>query len=121
MSKILYGEILMPGDDHEQSDQQEKIDRGFWKTLKKSSGRIPFIEDVVASYYCVLDPGTSKKTRGILLAALAYFVMPLDLVPDFIAGFGFTDDIAVLSAAIASVRSSLAERHYIAARDSLKS
>ncbi len=121
MNKVLYGEILMPGDDREQADQQEKIDKGFWKTVKKSAGRIPFIEDVVASYYCVLDADTPAKTRGILLAALAYFVLPIDLVPDFIAGFGYTDDIAVLTAAIASVKGSLVERHYIAARKSLAS
>lgn len=121
MNKVLYGEILMPGSKEEQSDQEQKIKSGFWRTVKKSAGRIPFMEDVVACYYCMLDPVTPVRVRGILLAALAYFVMPFDLVPDFIAGFGFTDDIAVLSAALAAVRSSLAENHYIAARKSLKS
>ena len=120
MSKILYGEILEPGNDEEQADQARKINDGFWRTVKKSAGRIPFIEDVIASYYCLMDSDTPKRTRGILLAALAYFVMPIDIIPDFIAGFGFTDDIAVLTAAISAVRSSIAERHYIAAKKSLK-
>lgn len=119
MSKILYGEILQPGDDNEQKDQAQKIDQGFWRTVTKSLARIPFMEDVVASYYCMLDPDTPTKVRGILLAALAYFVLPLDLVPDFIAGFGFTDDIAVLTAAIAAIKTSLLERHYLAAKNSL--
>lgn len=119
MGKILYGEILQPGNDREQSDQAEKIEAGFWRTVKKSAARVPFMEDVVASYYCMLDTETPAKVRGILLAALAYFVLPLDLVPDFIAGFGYTDDIAVLTAAIAAVRSSLEERHYVAAKRSL--
>ena len=48
MNKVLYGEILMPGSNEEQADQQQKIKNGFWKTVKKSAGRIPFIEDVVA-------------------------------------------------------------------------
>ena len=121
MSKILYGEILMPGNEEEQQDQERKIQKGFWQTVKKAAGRIAFMEDVVAGYYCMMDPQTPAKARGILLAALAYFVLPVDLVPDFIAGFGFTDDIAVLGVAIATVRNSLAERHYLAARQSLKS
>ncbi len=121
MNKILYGEILMPGNDQEQADQEKKIRHGFWHTVKKAAERVPFMEDVVACYYCMLDPDTPTRVRGILLAALAYFVLPLDLVPDFIAGFGFTDDIAVLAAAIAAVKSSLKERHYIAARKSLTS
>jgi uncharacterized membrane protein YkvA (DUF1232 family) len=119
MSKVLYGEILMPGSEEEQADQEQKIQQGFWRTVKKAAGRVPFMEDVVACYYCMVDPDTPTKARGIILAALAYFVLPLDIVPDFIAGFGFTDDIAVLSIAIATVRSSLAERNYIAAKISL--
>jgi len=120
MNKVLYGEILMPGSDEEQADQENKIQRGFWQTVKKAAGRIPFMEDVVAGYYCMMDPQTSTRARGILLAALAYFVLPLDIVPDFIAGIGFTDDIAVLTAALAAVKTSLKERHYLAARKSLK-
>jgi uncharacterized membrane protein YkvA (DUF1232 family) len=121
MNKILYGEILMPGSEEEQADQEKKVRDGFWKTVKKAAGRVPFMEDVAASYYCMLDPATPTKVRGIILAALAYFVLPLDLVPDFIAGYGFTDDIAVLGTAIAAIRSSLRDRHYLAAKKSLAS
>jgi uncharacterized membrane protein YkvA (DUF1232 family) len=121
MNKILYGEILMPGSEEEQADQEKKIEAGFWQTVKKAAGRIPFIEDVTASYYCMLDPATPGRTRGIILAALAYFVLPLDIVPDFIAGFGFTDDIAVLGAAITAIRGSLKPSHYLAAKKSLMS
>jgi len=121
MNKILYGEILMPGSEEEQADQEKNVRDGFWKTVKKAAGRIPFIEDVAASYYCMLDPATPARVRGIILAALAYFVLPLDIVPDFIAGFGFTDDIAVLATAIAAIRNSLRERHYLAAKKTLAS
>jgi uncharacterized membrane protein YkvA (DUF1232 family) len=77
------------------------------------------MEDVVAAYYCALDPKTPTRTRAILMAALAYFVLPTDLVPDFILGFGFTDDIAVLTAAITAMRSALNPSHYAAARKAL--
>ncbi len=120
MNKVLYGEILMPGSNEEQADQKQNVKKNFWHTVKKAAGRIPFMEDVVAGYYCMLDTETSVKARGILLAALAYFVLPFDVVPDFIVGFGFTDDIAVLTAALAAVKTSLRDRHYIAARKSLK-
>ena len=119
MNKVHFGEILMPGSDEEQADQEQKIKLGFWQTVKKAAGRVPFMEDVVAGYYCMLDAQTPVKARGVLLAALAYFVMPVDIVPDFIVGFGFSDDIAVLSIAIATVKNSLQEHHYIAARNSL--
>ena len=40
MSKVLYGEILMPGSEEEQADQEQKIEQGFWRTVKKAAGRI---------------------------------------------------------------------------------
>ena len=120
MSKVLYGEIMDPEPDPAKAQAQEKrVRRGFWRTAHKAASRIPFMEDLVACYYCALDPKTPTRVRAILLAALAYFVLPLDWVPDFVLGFGFTDDIAVLSAAIGAIRSSIDPRHYRAARETL--
>lgn len=34
-----------------------------------------------------------------LTGCIAYFILPIDLIPDFVAGFGYTDDIAVLAMA----------------------
>jgi uncharacterized membrane protein YkvA (DUF1232 family) len=51
----------------------------------------------------------------VLLAALAYFVMPVDMIPDIFAVVGFSDDVAVLSAAFAMVRSHVRPGHYDAA------
>ena len=73
----------------------------------------------MAAYYCALDKHTPTRVRGILLAALAYFVLPVDVIPDFIVGFGFTDDVAVLTAAIGAVRRHMTPAHYAAARAAL--
>ena len=59
------------------------VERGFWKKLLQLTGRIPFAEDLAAAYFCATDPKTPTRVKGILLAALAYFVMPVDLIPDF--------------------------------------
>lgn len=39
----------------------------------------------------------SLENFGLIVAAIIYFVMPFDALPDFIAGFGLTDDAAVLA------------------------
>ena len=75
----------------------------FWKKLKRVLTRIPFAEDLVAAYYCAADPETPAYVRAVLLGAVAYFVLPIDMVPDMLAGLGFTDDASVLAAAVASV------------------
>jgi uncharacterized membrane protein YkvA (DUF1232 family) len=97
----------------------ENVRQNFWRTARKAARHVPFMEDVVSAYYCALDKETSTRTKGILLGALAYFVLPVDAIPDILAGVGFTDDVAVLSAALAAVRSSITPAHRSAARRSI--
>ncbi|HTP77925.1 MAG TPA: YkvA family protein [Rhizomicrobium sp.] len=95
------------------------VDRGFWKKLLKVAGKIPFAEDAAAAYFCAVDPNTPSKVRAILLAALAYFVLPIDAIPDFVAGIGFTDDAAVMALAIAMVSGNIKDVHRRRARAAL--
>lgn len=118
----LDGEILEPGDttgDNAKATDERSIRAGFWRTLAKAARQIPFTEDVVAAYYCALDPQTPGKAKTVLLGALAYFIMPADAIPDILALVGFSDDIAVLTLAIATVRAHMTDAHRAAARKSL--
>ena len=122
MDKVLIGEILGPESDvdgEKTARREARVRGGFWRTFAKAARRIPFAEDVVAAYYCALDPQTPHRTRAILLGALAYFVLPTDFVPDIIAGFGFTDDVTVLAAAFSAVRGRMLPVHYEAAKRAL--
>ncbi len=49
------------------------------------------------------------KSLLLIIASVSYFVMPLDWIPDFIAGVGFFDDAALLAWALNAVRADLAE------------
>jgi uncharacterized membrane protein YkvA (DUF1232 family) len=91
----------------------------FWRTVKKAARHVPFMEDVVAAYYCALDHETPLRAKGIILAALGYFILPTDAIPDMIFGLGFTDDIAVLTAALAAIRAHMKPAHRLAAREAL--
>jgi uncharacterized membrane protein YkvA (DUF1232 family) len=93
--------------------------RRFWTKLKRVLAGIPFAEDLVAAYYCAFDPDTPAYVRAVLFGAIAYFVLPTDMVPDFLAGLGFTDDASVLAAAIAAVGGHIAPRHRVQARSAL--
>jgi uncharacterized membrane protein YkvA (DUF1232 family) len=109
-------EILGP---EEASEKEARVRDRFWPTVRKALRTIPFIDEVVAAYYAMLDPTTPTRARLTLIAALAYFVTPFDFVPDFIVGLGFIDDASVLAAAIAAVRSSIKPEHREAARRAL--
>jgi uncharacterized membrane protein YkvA (DUF1232 family) len=95
-------------------------ERRFWAKLRRTLARIPFAEDLVAAYYCALDRDTPGYVRAVLFGALAYFVLPADMVPDFLAGLGFTDDASVLAAAIAAVGRHLEPKHRAQARERLE-
>jgi uncharacterized membrane protein YkvA (DUF1232 family) len=119
MPDVLYGEILgpnVPPGPEEEAARTARVKRGFWSTFRKAARYIPFADELVAAYYCALDPATPHSVRAILLGALAYFVLPFDAVPDFLAGIGYTDDITVLLGAIALVRSHITAAHREAAR-----
>lgn len=119
MAAVNTDKILKPVGPKENARREARVRKGFWPTLRKAAAFIPFSEEVVAGFYCAIDPQTPFRTRGILLAALAYFVLPFDIVPDFILGIGFTDDLAVLTAAISAIRGQIQPRHRQAAKQAL--
>ncbi|CAN5298910.1 YkvA family protein [soil metagenome] len=87
------------------------VKAGFWPKIRKLALHIPFAEDALAMFFCAIDKETPAATKAILLAALAYFVLPTDAFPDWIPGLGFTDDAAVLAAALAATNRSIKPRH----------
>ena len=42
------------------------------------------------------DPNTPAKYKAVIAGALGYFILPIDLIPDFIPIAGYTDDLAAL-------------------------
>ena len=95
------------------------VAQGFWRKFAKFARQLPFAEELAAAWFCATDPSTPATAKGILIGALAYFVLPLDAVPDFIAGIGFTDDAAVLAMAIRTVSRHMKPEHYARARAAL--
>lgn len=83
----------------------------FMSLLRRVAKRIPFSEDVLAAWICARDPATPRRVRLTLLAALGYFVLPIDALPDIMPLLGFTDDAAVIAAAIAAVAGSITVEH----------
>ena len=90
---------------------EAKFGADFMARLKRVAKRIPFAEDLLAAWFCARDPATPRRVRLTLLAALGYFVLPVDAIPDIMPLLGFTDDAAVIAAAIAAVAGSITPEH----------
>lgn len=95
---------------------EARVRSRFWPKFWRVAGRIPFAEDLAAAFYCAVDPQTPARVKAVLFGAAAYFILPADLIPDFIAGLGFTDDATVLATALGLVGAHIKERHRERAR-----
>src|SRR6266571_4661088 len=95
------------------------LQRSFWRKLASVTARIPFAEDVLAAYYCAFDRDTPLHVKATLVGAIAYFVLPIDAIPDVLPVLGFTDDAAVLATAIKLVSGHILPAHKEAARNAL--
>ncbi|HUL08001.1 MAG TPA: YkvA family protein [Candidatus Acidoferrum sp.] len=107
----MAGKELVLYDPEKLKRDQAKVERKFWDKLRKYVRQVPFVGDLIAAYYCAIDPATPLHVKAVLFGALAYFIMPIDLVPDFIAWIGFTDDAAVLYAALRTIAPHIKDSH----------
>ena len=102
------------------AQDRDSVRRRFWIKLKKVAGRLPFIEDLLAAYYCAFDKQTPRHVQVALLGAIAYFILPFDFIPDMMPVLGFTDDAAILATVIRLVAGNITDDHREAARTALK-
>jgi len=80
-------------------------DETFWDKLvsfAKIAGS-EVVERALQLYFAAQDPQTPTWAKGVIYAALGYFIFPADAIPDVIPVVGYADDLGVLVAAVASV------------------
>ncbi|MCR9338177.1 YkvA family protein [Vibrio alginolyticus] len=110
-------------DDVLDQTMQAPDEKTFWRKMKASVRKAG--EEIavmgIKSWLAMTDSNTSVRHKAILGGALAYFVLPTDMVPDVLAGVGFTDDMAALTLAANSVGNAITKEHEAQAREKLNS
>lgn len=84
-------------------------DGEFWDKLKRFArvaGR-EVVERALLLYLVLRDEKTPRWARTTVIGALGYFIAPIDAIPDFVPGAGFTDDLGVLALALTAVAASI--------------
>ncbi len=87
----------------------------FWQKVEKASPALKQILENLKNLYSLFVDSIQGKYNlhpaaiGIIGAGLLYFIIPLDLIPEYIPVVGLLDDYAVLSAIINSLQGELAE------------
>lgn len=87
--------------------------RGFWKKLRKYASRAgrKTLETALTLFYCLQDPDTPRWAKSVIIGALGYLILPMDLIPDFIPVVGLTDDLGALVAALGTVAAYIKDTH----------
>jgi len=101
------------------AQDERTLKRRFWQKLRALAARLPFAEDLIAAHYCAFDRQTPVHVKAALVGAIAYFVLPADAIPDILPVISYSDDAAMLAAAIKLVASHITPDHREAARQKL--
>ena len=94
----------------------------FWQKLKRMAGKAgaKVVYYALVLFYTLSDPNTPAKYKAVIAGALGYFILPLDLLPDFLPFAGLADDWAALIAAVSYVISAITPQHKEKAREKLR-
>lgn len=87
--------------------QKEYSEKGLMKKLQKYARKagIKVVYAALLLHYVLLSKDVPLKEKGLIISALGYLILPIDLIPDAIPVLGFSDDVAALLYAIHAVRS----------------
>jgi uncharacterized membrane protein YkvA (DUF1232 family) len=97
------------GDDEARNERVVRA--GFLAKARRSLRHLPLAQETVAMYFCLLDPKTPLWVKGTAAAALAYFILPFDAIPDLLPIVGLSDDAGVLAAALTTVSAHITDEH----------
>ena len=84
---------------NKQTENKDRLNQGLLHDLKMLKA---MLKDYLSGKYKF-----SSRTIIYIVAGLLYFISPVDLIPDFLLGFGFVDDAAVLAMVIKRIKTEL--------------
>ena len=92
-------------EDYEKAE--EFVEEGLWTKLERVGKKISFAKDIFALYKYMIDHAVSWHRKAIVVAALVYFISPIDSIPDIAPLVGYLDDLGVITAVLKYLGSEL--------------
>ena len=81
---------------------EEFSEGDFWDKVKEAlkAAGTQIIYKALQLYYATKNPDCPVAIKTAIYAALGYFILPLDLIPDFTPVVGFSDDMLAIGTAL---------------------
>jgi uncharacterized membrane protein YkvA (DUF1232 family) len=101
-------ELDFGGESKTKSSEKIKfVESNIWTKLEAVGEKISFAKDILALVNYMRDPYVSWHRKAIVVAALIYFISPIDTIPDLSPLFGYLDDLGVITAVMKFLGSEL--------------
>lgn len=107
LSELDFGGNREGNSEEDYAEKEKYIEENLWYKLEKVGKKISFARDVVALYRYMKDSFVSWQRKAIVVAALIYFISPIDSIPDLTPFFGYLDDLGVITALLKFLGSEL--------------
>ena len=93
----------------ENNYEKHYSESSFWDKIKSVAVKAGYelINKALQLYYAMQSPSMPAKDKAIVIAVLGYFILPVDVVPDFIPALGFADDLAALAWALKTISNNI--------------
>ncbi len=86
------------GGETETAEKIKYVEENLWEKLERVGKKISFAKDILALVNYMRDPYVSWHRKAIVVAALVYFISPIDTIPDIVPLVGYLDDLGVITA-----------------------
>lgn len=107
LSELDFGGNREENSVEDYAEKEKYIEENLWYKLEKVGRKISFAKDVIALYRYMKDSYVSWSRKAIVIAALIYFISPVDTIPDLTPFFGYLDDLGVITALLKFLGSEL--------------
>ena len=107
LDELDFGEKSKEKIKKEYEPKAEYVAENLWYKLEKVGKKISFAKDIMALFSYMQDSFVSWHRKAIVIAALIYFISPIDTIPDVAPLFGYLDDLGVITALLKFLGSEL--------------
>jgi len=107
LSELDFGDKSEEEIKKEYEPREKYIEENLWHKLEKVGKKISFAKDIMALFNYMQDSFVSWHRKAIVIAALIYFISPIDAIPDIAPLFGYLDDLGVITALLKFLGSEL--------------
>ncbi len=96
--EVLHSAAMRHATEHIADYAENYSESRLWSKLRKVAKKAgkPVVQLVLTLFYVLAAADVSVKHKTLILGALGYFVLPLDLLPDVLVGIGYADDLTAL-------------------------